>query len=98
MEIKEHENNEKFAVVAGFNLGLDEKLCSVSLLFKDKEVKLNQEECDELLHVLKGKGHKILAFRNKDEYSAHSAIFTSSMNKITSTEAVVYTEDSIAKV
>lgn len=91
-------NNEKFAVVAGFNLGLDEKLCSVSLLFKDKEVKLNQEECDELLHVLKGKGYKILAFRNKNEYTAHSAIFASSMKKNTSTVSVVYTEDSIANV
>jgi hypothetical protein len=97
MEIKERTNNEKFAVVAGFELGWDEKLSTLSLLFKDKEVKLNQEECEELLHVLKGKGHRILAFRNKDEYTAHSAIFTSSMDKNAAAEGIVYTQDSIAK-
>jgi hypothetical protein len=96
MKIKDQTDADKFAVVAGFNLGWSSKLCTLSLCFEGKEVKLNQEECDELQRVLSGKCHKILAFRNKDEYSAHSAIFTSSTDN-NSGELTIYTEDSIAK-
>ena len=96
MQIKDYAGADKFVVVAGYDLGWNQKLCTLLLHFEGKEVKLNQEECDELQKVLAGKAHKVLAFRNKDEYSAHSAIFASATEKGAG-EIVIYTEDSIAQ-
>lgn len=95
MEIKNSAITDKFTVAAGYELGWDEKLVTLCFCFKEKEVKLNQEECAELKKVLDGKAHKILAFRNKGEYSAHSAIFVSTTED--GGELTIYTEDSIAK-
>lgn len=95
MEIKERAGAHKFTVTAGFHLGWETKLRTLTLLFEGKEVRLNPEECNELRRVLDGKAMKVLAVRSKDEYKAHSAIYSSSEDK-TSGTITVYMEDSIA--
>jgi hypothetical protein len=95
MEIKERAGAHKFTVAAGVDLGWETKLRALTLLFEGKEVRLNTEECDELRRVLDGKAMKVLAFRSKGDYEAHSAIYSSSEDK-TSGTITVYMEDSIA--
>ena len=95
MEIKERSGAHKFAVVAGVDLGWKTKLRALTFLFEGKEVRLNTEECDELRRVLDGKAMRVLAFRSKGDYEAHSAIY-SSCEDITSGTITIYMEDSIA--
>jgi len=95
MEIKERSGAHKFAVVAGVDLGWETKLRALTFLFEGKEVRLNTEECSELRRVLDGKATRVLAFRSKDDYAAHSAIYSSSEDKPSCT-ITVYMEDSIA--
>lgn len=97
MEITKQKPLERFTISAGFDLGLGERrLETLALQIGDDQVKLNKEECQELMNVLNGKCHKILGFESKEAYQAHSAILWSSHDKDQG-EMVIYTEDSIAK-
>ena len=97
MEITKQESFDKFTVAVGVDLSLGEKrIETLTLQLGDTHVKLNKEECQELINVLDGKCHKFAAFRNEQEYQAHSVLLVSAHGK-EHREATLYTEDSIAK-
>jgi hypothetical protein len=97
MEITKQKSIEKFIASAGVNFQFGEEIIeTLAIQFEDIQVKLNKEQCRELLNVLKGKCSKVVAFENKDQYSPHSAIFFSPMNDEKS-ELILYTENSLAK-
>ena len=97
MEIIEQAFIEKFTVAAGVNMNFGEKVLeTLTLRLGNTEVKLNKEECNELLNVVNGKCHRIVAFDNKEDYSPHSALCVSTHGKERG-ELPIYTTESIAK-
>jgi hypothetical protein len=93
---EEKSNAETFTVAAGVHLEFGEnRLKTLSMQVGTTSVKLNEEECDELMNVLNGKSYKVLGFENKDAYQAHSAILCSSGGKQPA-EGIVYTEQTLA--
>jgi hypothetical protein len=96
MQITKQKPTEKFTVSAGFDLYFSPKLETLAIQLGDTEVKLNKDQCQELMNVLNGKCKKLLAFESKEDYQAHSAIFFSCHDKKAG-EIVMYTQDSIAK-
>ena len=97
MKVTTKPASEKFAVSAGYSLGVDLKLETLSLQLGETEVKLDSAECEELLKILSGKECiKIVAYANKDEYSPHSMIACSSMDEKHG-EVIIYSEDSLAR-
>jgi hypothetical protein len=97
MEIKDQNNIDGFAVVAGVELEFEPAIMTLSFRAGEKLVKLNKEECEELLKVLNGKCHKIYAFENVDAYGPHSAIFSSCGDGEEPTEGVIYHDKTIAR-
>lgn len=97
MEITNEKPVEKFTVAIGLDFGLgDRRIEAIVLQLAGTKVRLNKEECQELLNVMDGKCHRIAAYRNKEEYQAHSAILCSTHGK-KGGELTIFTEDSIAK-
>jgi hypothetical protein len=96
MQITKQEPVEKFTVSAGVNLEYDKELETLVLQDGDTQVKLNKEECQELLRVLNGKCHKFSAVENENAYQAHSVLLCSAHEK-TQINTVIYSEKSIAK-
>jgi hypothetical protein len=97
MEITTQPSVKEFTVIAGFQNGFENNLETLIFQLDDKQVKLNKEQCDELRRVLNGKCHKFFAFRNKEEYQHHSAMYVSSHGQPCG-ESVSYTETSFAKL
>ena len=93
---EEKTNAETFTVAAGLDLEFGEnRLRTLSMHIGTTSVKLNEEECKELMKVLNGKGYKVLGFESKEAYQAHSAILCSSGDKQPA-EGIVYTEQTLA--
>ena len=96
MEISKIDSVEKFTVKAGFELGSKKKMETLALQFLDTQVKLNAEQCEELLRVLDGKCHKVYCSESETSYSAHSALLLSAHDEKPS-EWNIYSDKSVAK-
>lgn len=97
MKITQQQFHEKFNVIAGLKLNCfdGDELETLVLCFEDKEVKLNKDECKELMSVLKGKKSSVSAFEDEKAYAPHSEIRYSVFgNK--PVNVVVYTEKYIS--
>lgn len=95
MEITKQEPVEKFTVKAGFELGINNKMETLAFQLGDTQVKLNAEQCEELLRVLDGNCHKIYCYESDAAYSAHSMLLFSAYNEKPS-EWNIYSEKSVA--
>ena len=96
MEITKQEPVKKFTITAGFELGFKKKLETLALQFGDTQVKLNAEQCEELLRVLDGKCHKVYCYESESAYSAHSALLFSVHEEKPSVWNI-YSDKSVAK-
>ena len=74
-----------------------EEYCNDLNAMHEAEETLTLEQCDELKRVLNGKCHKFFAYRNKEEYQHHSAMYVSSHGQPCG-ESVSYTETSFAQL
>lgn len=97
MEITKQEPVNKFTVKAGFELGIDKKLETLAFQLGDTEVKLNAEQCEELLRVLDGKCHKFACYESEDSYNPHSILLISVHENEQHIECNIYNEKSVAK-